>query len=257
MKTMNKLRLDGKKVLITGGSKGIGFGIAKSFAQAGADIALLARNEETLEQAGKELADTGREIWTHSFDMKNIEQIDTLYSKILQDTGGIDILVNNAGVTRRAPAEKITLDDWNYVINVNLTSVFVLCRAFGRERIKNSQPGKIINIASLMTDSVRGDNAPYAASKGGVGQLTKSLAIDWAKYGINVNAIGPGYIRTELTKPLWQNPDFDSWVKSRTPLGRWGQPSDLAYTALFLAAPASDFITGQTIYVDGGWLAAL
>jgi gluconate 5-dehydrogenase len=221
---------------------------------AGAQTVLVARDPEKLEAARKDLEDLGGQVRTYAFDLLRTEEIDDLYAKIIEETGGIDILVNNAGGTRRNPAESQTLEDWNFVLNLNLTSLFVLSRAFGRERLKTKRKGKIVNIASLMSETVRKDNTPYAASKGGVRQLTKALAIDWAPYGINVNAIGPGFIRTELTQPLWEDPEFDSWVKGRTPMGRWGEPADLGYTAVFLASAASDFVTGQIIYVEGGWL---
>ena len=254
---MEKFNLANKRALITGGSRGIGLGMAKAFAEAGADVAIVSRSRESLENARAELADTGRDVKIYPFDMSDVEKIDSLYSKIIDDTGGVDILVNNAGGTKRGPAESVTLEDWNFIINLNLTSVFVLCQVFARERIKAKKGGKIVNIASLMTQSVRPDNAPYAASKGGIGQLTKSLAADWAKYNINVNAIGPGYIKTELTKPLWEDAKFDKWVRSSTPLDRWGLPDDIAYVAVFLASAASDFITAQVIYADGGWLSTL
>jgi gluconate 5-dehydrogenase len=251
---MDKFRLDGKCGLVTGGSRGIGLGIASALAEAGADIALVARHEDQLQQARERIKATGRRIWLFPFDMGHVDEIDRLYAGINAETGGIDILVNNAGGTRRGPAETMSSEDWNFVINLNLTCVFTLCRAFARQRIESGKPGKIVNIASLMSESVRENNAPYAASKGGIRQLTKALAVDWARYGINVNAIGPGYIRTELTKSLWTDDKFDQWVRERTPAGRWGSPEDLAYAALFLASPASDFITGHILYVDGGFL---
>jgi gluconate 5-dehydrogenase len=135
--------------------------------------------------------------------------------------------------------------------------VFLISQAFCRHRKQVAKPGKIINIGSLLCHAARATNAPYASSKGGLLMLTKSLAVEWAKYQINVNAIGPGYIQTELTKPLWTDQDFDKWVLSKTPLGRWGKPEDIVGTAIFLASPASDFVTGQIVYVDGGWLAML
>jgi gluconate 5-dehydrogenase len=251
---MNKFRLDGKRGLVTGGSRGIGFGIAKALAEAGADIALVARSEDKLRKARERLEATGRRIWLFPFDMGQVDGIAELYARITAETGGIDILINNAGGTRRGPAETMSSEDWDFVINLNLTSVFTLCRAFARQRIESGNPGKIVNIASLMSESVREQNAPYAASKGGIRQLTKALAVDWARYGINVNAIGPGYIRTELTQSLWTDDKFDQWVRERTPAGRWGSPEDLAYAALFLVSPASDFITGHILYVDGGFL---
>ncbi len=251
---MNAFALEGRRAFITGGSRGIGFGIARAFVEAGADVILVSRSKDGLEKARNELAPSGRNIRTVAFDMNRTDEIDTFYTNVVQETGGIDILVNNAGGTRRGPAESISADDWQFVINLNLTAVFKLSQAFAKERIQSRRKGKIINIASLMSELVRTNNAPYAASKGGIRQLTKSLAIDWAKYNINVNAIGPGYIRTELTRTLWEDKDFDQWVVGRTPMARWGYPEDLAFTAVFLAASASDFITGQIIYVDGGFI---
>lgn len=251
---MKTFQLEGQRALITGGSRGIGFGIAKAFVESGADVILVSRNAAGLDKARDELIPSGRDIRTVAFDMNQTDRIDTFYNEIVEEAGGIDILVNNAGGTRRGPAESITADDWQFVINLNLTAVFKLSQAFAKERIRSKRKGKIINIASLMSELVRTGNAPYAASKGGIRQLTKSLAIDWAKYHINVNAIGPGYIRTELTRALWEDKAFDDWVVSRTPMARWGYPEDLGYTAVFLAAPASDFITGQVIYVDGGFI---
>ena len=251
---MEKFRLDNKITLITGGSKGIGFGIAKALAEAGSDLVLIARDKDNLDTALENLSSTGRQVQSFSFDMSRVEQINELYSEIINDAGGIDILVNNAGGTRRGPAEALTAEDWNFVINLNMTATFTLCQAFARERIKSGKKGKIINIASLMSETVREDNAPYAASKGGIRQLTKALAVDWAKYAINVNAIGPGFIQTDLTKVLWQDDSFDKWIKWKTPWGRWGMPEDLGNAAVYLAAPASDFVTGQILYVDGGLL---
>jgi gluconate 5-dehydrogenase len=149
----------------------------------------------------------------------------------------------------------LTLDDWRTVIDLNLTAAFALSQAFARDRIAAGKPGKIINIASLMSSASRPGTSPYTASKGGILSLTQALALDWAKHGIHVNAIGPGYIDTPLTKPLVDDPKFNAWVTERCPLGRWGTPDDLAGAAVFLASPASDFITGQIIYADGGWLA--
>ncbi len=251
---MTPFTLEGRRALITGGSRGIGFGIAKAFVEAGADVVLVSRGKEGLEKARDELAPSGRDIRTVAFDMTRNDDIDAFYDPIVEATGGIDILVNNAGGTRRGPAESISADDWNFVINLNLTAVFRLSQAFAKERIRSKRSGKIINTASLLSELVRIGNAPYAASKGGIRQLTKSMAVDWAPYRINVNAIGPGYIRTELTRKLWEDKDFDEWVVGRTPMARWGYPEDLGNTAVFLASPASDFITGQIIYVDGGFV---
>ncbi len=251
---MKKFRLDGRMSLITGGSKGIGLGIATALAKAGSDLMLVARDRETLNRAQEKLAPTGRKIQTYSFDMSETAIISEMYNQIVSQSGAPDILVNNAGGTRRGPAENLTADDWNFVINLNLTATFRLCQAFAKERTKNKKRDKIINIASLMSETVREDNAPYAASKGGIRQLTKALAVDWAKYGINVNAIGPGFIQTDLTRALWEDASFDKWVKWKTPWTRWGKPEDLGYAAVYLASEASDFVTGHVLYVDGGLL---
>jgi gluconate 5-dehydrogenase len=251
---MEKFRLDDRVALVTGGSKGIGLGIATALAEAGADLALVARNKETLDEARQTLAATGRQVRIYSFDMSNTEKISDLYAEIVSDTGAPDILINNAGGTRRGPAEALTADDWNFVINLNLTATFKLSQAFARERIQQGKKGKIINIASLMSETVREDNAPYAASKGGIRQLTKALAVDWAKHRINVNAIGPGFIQTDLTRALWEDASFDKWVKWKTPWARWGKPEDLGNAAVYLASEAADYVTGHILYVDGGLL---
>lgn len=251
---MEQFRLNDKVSIVTGGSKGIGFGIAKALAEAGSDIILVARDQKNLDRARQEIATTGRSVQTCAFDMNKVELIEDMFDGIIRNAGEVDILVNNAGVTRRAPAEKISAEDWDIVLNLNVTAVFTLCRAFARQRIKNGKGGKIINIASLMSETVREDNAPYAASKGAIRQLTKALAVDWAKYHINVNAIGPGFIRTDLTRSLWEDESFDQWLKWKTPQARWGNPEDLGYAAVYLASPASDFVTGHTLYVDGGLL---
>ena len=158
-------------------------------------------------------------------------------------------------MTKRASAESLSLEDWQQVLNLNLTSVFALSQAFAKQRIAAGVGGKIINVGSLMCAATRPNTSAYTASKGGILLLTKSMATDWAAHGILVNAIGPGYIDTPLTKPLVEDPDFTGWVKDRCPLGRWGRPEDLMGAAVFLASPAADFITGQILYVDGGWLA--
>jgi gluconate 5-dehydrogenase len=251
---MDKFRLDNKTALVSGGSKGIGFGIATALAEAGSDLVLVARDQKTLDEAREKLSYTRKRVKFYAFDMSNTGKIKNLYAEIAKDTDGIDILVNNAGGTRRGPADTLSAEDWNFVINLNMTATFTLCQAFAREHIKNGKPGKIINIASLMSETVREDNAPYAASKGGVRQLTKALAVDWAKHAINVNAIGPGFIQTDLTKPLWQDDSFNKWIKWKTPWARWGKPEDIGNAAVYLAAPASDFVTGQILYVDGGLL---
>lgn len=190
-----------------------------------------------------------------TFDLMHSEAIAPWLDQIFLSHGVPDILVNSAGMQRRGPAVDLTLEDWNAVMTLNATAIFEVSRTFARHRIAKGLGGKVINIASLMTSAARSGTSPYTASKGVVGQLTKVLAIEWAKYGIFVNAIATGYIDTDLNTSLVADPSFDAWVKGRCPLGRWGTPADIAWPIVFLSSQASDFITGQVIYVDGGWLA--
>ncbi|MHC4462792.1 MAG: SDR family oxidoreductase [Planctomycetota bacterium] len=250
--------LSGKTALITGGSRGIGLAVAKGLAQNGAEVAIIARDKGRLQAARQQIQGcSDKKVWTFSFDLENIKGIAGLFENIISETKEIDILVNCAGTTARAPAEDIDLEIWNQVMQVNLTAAFVISQAFCRHRKQVTKAGKIINIGSLMCHGARPTTAAYASSKGGLLMLTKSLAVEWAKYNINVNAIGPGFIATDLTAKLQADEDFNTWVLSKTPLERWGQPGDIVGAVVFLASSASDFVTGQIVYVDGGWLAAL
>src|SRR4030065_2129037 len=229
----NLFSLSGKTALVTGGGRGIGLAIAKGLAEHGADVATAARSKEQLESAARHIhANTGRKIRTFPFDLGVIEGIDDFFESVIAETKGIDILVNCAGTTIRGPAENVDLKTWSQVIEVNLTSAFVLSQAFCRHRKILDKAGRIINIGSLTCHGARPTTAAYASSKGGLLMLTKTLAVEWAKYNINVNAIGPGYIATELTAPLQADEDFNRWVLSKTPLGRWGHPDDLVGAAV-------------------------
>lgn len=254
---MTLFSLDGKTALVSGGSRGLGLGIAKGFARAGADVALLARSEDQLKEGVAQIEALGRKAWYVAYDLAQTAGIPAAFDEVVGKTGGVDVLLNCAGIQRRGPAEELSIEDWQAVLDVNVTSFFAMSQAFAKHCIKKGQPGRIINIASLGSEAARPTIAPYTTAKGGVKLLTKALAVDWAKYRINVNAIGPGYFQTEMTEPLYTNPEFDEWVKSKTPLDRWGTPEDLVGAAVFLASQASDFVTGQTIYIDGGWLANL
>jgi len=248
----------GKRALVTGGGRGIGFAIAKGLAEQGADVAIVARTAEQLDRACEEIrADTGRKALSFPYDLENIEGIEGLFADVVEQTGGVDILANCAGMTVRGASEDVNLADWERVQKVNLKAVLVLSQAFCRHRKDVGEGGSIVNIGSLTCDGARPTTAAYAASKGGLLMLTKTLAVEWAKYGINVNAIGPGYIATDLTASLQADEEFSKWVLSKTPAARWGQPEDLVGAAVLLASPAGAFITGQIIYVDGGWLALL
>jgi len=256
--TSNLFNLSGKTALVTGGNRGIGLSIAKGLAEYGADIAIIARTKNQLDDAAQQIqAGTGKKVWTFPFDLKNTKEIKALFNDIIAQTKGIDILVNCAGTTIRGPAEDIDLKDWDHVIKLNLTAVLKISQAFCHHQKQCNKAGKIINIGSLMCHGARVTTAAYASSKGGLLMLTKTLAVEWAKYNINVNLIGPGYIATDLTAPLRADKNFNNWVLSKTPLARWGRPEDLVGTAVLLASSEADFLTGQIIYIDGGWLAML
>ena len=269
MADTNPFSLAGRRALVSGGSRGIGFGIAVAMADAGASVALVSRDPETLAAARDRIVARGGEAAAYPCDLTDTGAIDDLYRLVRAD-GPVDILVNNAGGTRRAPAADLAAADWQFVLDLNLTAVFRLTQAFGRDRIAHltgaaapagpaapAGAAKVINIASLLSEQARPQNAPYAATKGAIRQLTKALAVEWAPYGINVNAIGPGYIKTDMTRPLWEDDSFDAWVRDRAPLGTWGAPADIGAAAVFLASAGANYITGQVLYVDGGWLSSL
>lgn len=250
--------LTGKIALVTGAGRGIGLALARGLAGQGADVALVARTESQLQAAkGQIESETGRKVWIFPFDLAKVKQVPRLFERILRTTGGIDVLVNCAGTTVREPTEDATLESFNHVMDVNLTEVLLLCQAFCRHCKEMGKPGRIINIGSLACHAARPTITAYACSKMGVLGLARTLAVEWAKYGINVNAIGPGYIATELTAPLQADAEFNRWVLSKTPLNRWGRPEDLVGTAILLASRAGAFITGQIFYVDGGWTALI
>ena len=255
----NKLfDLFGSCALITGASRGIGAAIAKGLAQAGADVVLLACDKDALTAVKSQIEkQTLRKVRTFSLDLEIIGKIESGFAEILEQAGGVDILVNCAGTSRRGNAEDLPFEDWQKVLDLNLTAIMKLSQAFCNNRKKLKQAGKIINIGSLMCHGARPETMAYTASKCGLLGLTKSTAVEWAKYKINVNAVAPGYIVTDLTAKLKADKDFDAWVISRTPMARWGTPEDLAGAAVFLASRAADFVTGQIFYVDGGWTAAV
>ncbi len=244
--------LEGKIALVTGSSRGLGAGIAKALAGAGAKVAVhgsRAVPEGTL----NELRQAGAEPFAVTGDVSDATVCARLVDKVVSHFGRIDVLVNNAGTIRRAPAVDHSDDDWQAVIDTNLTSVFRLTRAAGRHMLAQGS-GKIINIASLLTFQ-GGITVPgYAAAKGGVGQLTKAFANEWASKGINVNAIAPGYMATDNTQALRADPVRALQILERIPAGRWGCPEDLAGAVIFLASRASDYVHGHVLAVDGGWL---
>jgi 2-dehydro-3-deoxy-D-gluconate 5-dehydrogenase len=240
--------LKDKKAIVTGGTTGLGYAIAEALVEAGARVAIVGHSAR-LEKAAAELQAVPLKA-----DLSQPAEVETIVPRALQQLGGLDILVNNAGTQIRHPSEEFPLEDWRKVMAVNLDAVFILCQAAGRHMLAHGG-GKIINIASVQS-LVAGWNIPaYTASKGGVAQLTKALANEWAGRGINVNAIAPGYIQTEMTAALVNNPEREPAILARMPAGRWGKPADLQGAVVFLASKASDFIHGAIIPVDGGYLA--
>ncbi len=252
---LTQYSLAGRKALITGGNSGIGLGIAKGLARAGARVAISGRDAAKNARALTELNALQPDCHAAVFDLADTKGIAGFYDAITAAMDGIDILVNNAGIQCRGRADEIAIDDFNHILAVNLTAPYVLSQCFARERIRDEQPGSLIMIASLMSEAARPTTSPYTATKGGIRQLVRALAVDWAPFNIRVNGLGPGYIQTPMTQVLVDNSEFDAWVKKRTPLGRWGAPDDFEGGAVFLASDASRFVTGQILYVDGGWLA--
>jgi 2-deoxy-D-gluconate 3-dehydrogenase len=251
---LEKFSLKGKSGIVTGGGSGIGEAIAKGIVQAGAEIVIAGRNKERLEEAVKEIQKFGGPVNAVQADISKMEDIKKLVDQTVEKFGKIDFLFNNAGIIRRTPSENFTEKDWDETIQINLKGPFFLAQAVARVMISQKRKGKIINTSSLAAVQ-GGKRVPaYVASKGGLTQVTKSMANDWAKYNILVNAIGPGWVKTELTEPLQQDKERFAEILGRIPLGRWAEPEDLVGAAIFLASDASDYITGQTIFVDGGWL---
>jgi 2-deoxy-D-gluconate 3-dehydrogenase len=246
--------LDGKVALVTGASRGLGAGMARALADAGAALVLHDRGPTTGETADAIAAATGRRPVMLTADVSDRAACDRLIDEAVQMAGRLDILVNNAGIIRRAPITEHTDEDWDAVLEVNLTSVFRLCRAAGRQMLARGEGGKIVNIASLLAFQ-GGITVPgYAAAKGGVMQLTKGLANEWAARGINVNAIAPGYMATDNTAALREDPVRARQITERIPAARWGTPQDLAGAVVFLASRASDYVHGHVLVVDGGWM---
>jgi gluconate 5-dehydrogenase len=252
----NPFDLTGRTALITGSSQGIGLALARGLAQAGAALILNGRDRKKLEAAAAQLRAEGCKVATAAFDVTDGAASAEGVATAAATAGPIDILINNAGIHRRAPLLEMTETQWREVIDTDLTSAFLVSRAVAPGMIARGA-GKIINLCSLMSEVGRPTIANYAAAKGGLKMLTRSMCVEWAKHNLQINGIGPGYFETELTKPLVGNPEFNKWICSRTPAGRWGRPEELAGAAVFLASRASDFVNGQVIYVDGGVLAAL
>ncbi len=251
---LDKFGLSGKVAVVTGASRGLGQAIAIGLAEAGADIVAVSTSIENLEETNAEIIKLGRKCLLLACDVSDGEQIANTISAATAHFGNIDILVNNAGTIRRAPADIHSDEDWDAVIDTNLTGVFKLCRGFGKAMLSQGH-GKIINIASLLTFSGGITVPSYAASKGGVAQLTKAFANEWAKGGVQVNAIAPGYFATDNTANLRADEGRNKDITARIPEGRWGKPEDIAGAAVFLASEAANYVNGHILLVDGGWMA--
>ncbi len=246
--------LQGKTAVVTGGGRGLGKGMAVGLAGAGAEVALVSRTEMELKETVKEIRAKGGKADAYPADISKISQIPNLVQAICRDKGEIDILVNNAGFIIRKMAFDYSSEDWERQLDVNLKAAFFMAQAVAKV-MKEQGGGKIINTLSL-TSFIGLQNAPgYGISRGGLLSMTRALAMEWAKHRIHVNAVAPGYFKTSQTAPLFADEKRVEWMLSRIPLGRAGTPDDLAGVAVFLASPASDYMTGQAIVVDGGWLA--
>lgn len=257
MAVMNPLfDLTGRTALITGSSQGLGFALARGLGQAGASIVLNGRDQKKLAVMEETLRAEGLRVTTAAFDVTDGAASARAVARIEAEFASINILINNAGIQRRAPLAEMTEQQWREVIDTNLTSAFLVARAVAPLMIARGA-GKIINICSVMSEVSRPTIGNYAAAKGGLKMLTRAMAVEWAKHGLQTNGIAPGYFATELNKALIENLEFNKWICGRTPAGRWGQPHELAGAAIFLASRASDFVNGQILTVDGGLLAAL
>jgi 2-deoxy-D-gluconate 3-dehydrogenase len=250
---LDSFRLTGKNALVTGSSRGMGAAIAVALAQAGANVALHASRSVPTEVIHR-VAETGVRHIALTADLSHPDRAHELMDQAISGLGSIDILINNAGITRRAAAVDYSIADWNDVIGTNLTSVFRLCQCAARPMLERGS-GKIVNIASLLSFQGGITVPAYAAAKGGVAQLTKALANEWASRGVQVNAIAPGYMATDLTEALQNDPTRSRQIMERIPAARWGSAEDVAGAAVFLASPASGYINGHVLVVDGGWLA--
>ncbi len=247
----NRFSLAGKIALVTGSSQGIGLAIAEGLAEAGAHVVLNGRDAAKLEQARAALSARNFKVSVAAFDVTDEAAVTAGIAAIEKDAGPIAILVNNAGMQFRTPLEDYPLEKWRELMRVNVESAFIVGKAVAKGMIAR-KAGKIINIGSVQSELGRPTIAPYTATKGAIKMLTRGMCADWAKHGIQVNAIGPGYFKTPLNQALVDNPEFSAWLEKRTPAGRWGNVEELVGAAVFLASGASSFINGHILYVDGG-----
>jgi gluconate 5-dehydrogenase len=251
MPALTLFDLTGRTALVTGAGQGIGLALAAALAGAGARVILNGRTPAKLETAAADLRATGADVGIAAFDVTDADAVRTAVDGLEARGTALDILVNNAGLQRRARLDRFDAADWRALVATNLDAVFHVGQAVARHMIARGR-GKIINVASVQSELARASTAPYAATKGAVKMLTRGMCADWGPLGLQVNALAPGFIETELTRPLRDDPTFDGWLRARTPAGRWGQVNDLAGAAVFLASAASDFVNGHMLFVDGG-----
>jgi 2-deoxy-D-gluconate 3-dehydrogenase len=250
---LDQFRLDDQVAVVTGGNRGLGLGIATALSEAGANIVSIQHTDD-VSQLASNIASTGRQLLPLALDLAQEGAAERALEATLKKFGRVDILVNNAGIQRRAPSVDFSLEDWDDVIRINLRCVFTFCQTFGREMVRQGH-GKIINIASLLAFQGGLTIPAYTASKHGVVGLTRALCNEWSSLGVNVNAIAPGYMDTEMNTALRANPERNRQITERIPAKRWGSPEDMGGAAVFLASAASDYIHGQVLTIDGGWLA--
>jgi len=257
---MDGMRLDGRVALVTGGSKGLGLGMAVGLAKAGADVAIVARGKDRLVEVAHRIEDLGVRCLPLSADLGGLTAAGRVVDETVDEFGRLDVLVTAAATQLRKPALEVTPEDWEHLVNVNLRSIYFTCQQAARHMLAQERlpaglsSGKIINVVSLTAVGAWPDVSVYGTTKGGVMQMTKAMALEWASQGICVNAIGPGTFHTELTDSLYSDPERSAQIIERIPMGRPGTPADLTGAAVFLASPASDYVTGQVLWVDGGWL---
>ena len=249
--------LSGRTALVTGSARGIGYALAEGLAAAGASVVLNGTHPDTVAESVSKLASAGYKAQGRAFDVTDEAAVAEAFAQWDKDGVQIDIVVNNAGIQFRKPLVDLELSDWQRVIDTNLTSAFIVAKQAARRMIARGTGGKIINVGSLTSEAARATVGAYTAAKGGIKMLTRAMSAEWAAANIQANAIGPGYILTDMNKPLIENAAFDAWVKNSNPSQRWGKPEELVGTAVYLASPASSYVNGQIIYVDGGWLAVL